>query len=107
MFNIVCFGDTNTWGYDNRSGNRLPYTERWTGILSELLGPEFHIIEEGQPGRATRDDPVESGKNAREHIIPCLESHDPIDVFVMMLGQPDLKKDSPLPHVTFRWVSKK
>lgn len=62
MFNIVCFGDTNTWGYDNRSGNRLPYTERWTGILSELLGPEFHIIEEGQPGRATRDDPVESGK---------------------------------------------
>ena len=35
MFNIVCFGDTNTWGYDNRSGNRLPYTERWTGILSE------------------------------------------------------------------------
>lgn len=92
MYNIVCFGDTNTWGYDNRSGNRLSYTERWTGILSELLGPEFHIIEEGQPGRATRDDPVESGKNAREHIIPCLESHDPIDVFVMMLGQPDLKK---------------
>lgn len=92
MFTVVCFGDTNTWGYDNRNGSRLPYSERWTGILANELGHNFHIIEEGQPGRATTEDPVESGKNARQHIVPCLESHAPIDVFIMMLGQPDLKK---------------
>lgn len=91
MYTIVCFGDTNTWGYDNRTGERLPYSERWTGILAGELGKDVLVIEEGQPGRATTEDPVEPGKNAREHIISCLESHEPIDVFVMMLGQPDLK----------------
>lgn len=92
MKTVVCFGDTNTWGYDNRNGNRLPYDQRWTGLLAKELGPEFRIIEEGLPGRATVEDPVEAGKNAKTHIGPCLESHEPIDVFVMMLGQPDLKK---------------
>ena len=92
MFTVVCFGDTNTWGYDNSTGERLAYNDRWTGILSEILGAEFRVIEEGQPGRATTEDPVEKGKNARDHIIPCLESHEPIDIFVMMLGQPDLKQ---------------
>mgnify|MGYP003378224078 CR=1 FL=1 len=92
MYTVVCFGDTNTWGYDNRSGDRLPYDERWTGMLAKELGADFRVIEEGLPGRATTEDPVESGKNARAQIGPCLESHAPIDVFVMMLGQPDLKK---------------
>lgn len=92
MYTIVCFGDTNTWGYDNNTGGRLPYNERWTGILSQELGEDFLVVEEGQPGRATTEDPVEPGKNAKQHIGPCLESHEPIDVFVMMLGQPDLKK---------------
>ena len=91
MYTVVCFGDTNTWGYDNRNGERLPYGERWTGILARELGEEYYVIEEGQPGRATREDPVEPYKNSKDHIVPCLESHAPIDVFVMMLGQPDLK----------------
>lgn len=92
MYTVVCFGDTNTWGYDNRNGNRLPYTERWTGILADKLGRDYLVVEEGQPGRATTYDPVEEGKNSREYLVPCLESHAPIDVFIMMLGQPDLKK---------------
>ena len=37
MYTVVCFGDTNTWGYDNRSGDRLPYDERWTGMLAKEL----------------------------------------------------------------------
>lgn len=91
MYTVVCFGDTNTWGYDNRNGERLPYHERWTGLLAKELGSEYYIVEEGQPGRATTTDPVEEGKNAREHIGPILESHEPVDAVVMMLGQPDLK----------------
>ena len=94
MYTVVCFGDTNTWGYDNRSGDRLPYDERWTGMLAKELGADFRVIEEGLPGRATTEDPVESGKNAREQIGPCLESHAPIDVFVMMLGQHPDNTDS-------------
>ena len=75
MYTVVCFGDTNTWGYNNDDGERLPYDRRWTGILAKLLGSDFRIVEEGLPGRSTVSDPVEEGKNAREHIVPCLESH--------------------------------
>ena len=92
MYTVVCFGDTNTWGYNNDDGERLPYDRRWTGILAKLLGSDFRIVEEGLPGGSTVSDPVEEGKNAREHIVPCLESHEPIDLFILMLGQPDLKR---------------
>ncbi len=92
MYTVVCFGDTNTWGYDNSNGRRLPYERRWTGLLAKELGEDFRVVEEGLPGRATTEDPVEKGKNAREQITPCLDSHCPIDFWVMMLGQPDLKK---------------
>lgn len=89
---IVCFGDTNTWGYDEMTGGRLPFHKRWTGILSKILGRGYRVIEEGLPGRTTvNEDPVEQYKNGRQHIFPCLESHQPIDVFVMMLGQVELK----------------
>lgn len=92
MYTIVCFGDTNTWGYDNRTGERLPYHERWTGILNEKLGSEYYVVEEGLAGRTTvNEDPIEQHKCGREHIYPCLLSHEPIDVFVMMLGQVELK----------------
>lgn len=89
---IVCFGDTNTWGYDEITGGRLPFEKRWTGILSKILGKGYRVIEEGMAGRTTvNEDPVEQHKNGREHLFPCLESHRPIDVFVMMLGQVELK----------------
>ena len=52
MRNILCFGDSNTYGH-NPSGGRWPLHERWPGILQELLGEEYHIIEEGLCGRTT------------------------------------------------------
>ena len=45
MYTVVCFGDTNTWGYDNRSGDRLAYDERWTGVLAKELGREATLEE--------------------------------------------------------------
>lgn len=92
MYSVVCFGDTNTWGYDEETGGRLPREKRWTGILADILGPKYYVIEEGLPGRTVvNEDPVERYKNGRDHLYACLESHRPIDVFVMMLGQVELK----------------
>ena len=47
MKKIVCFGDSNTYGYDARSffGERLPENERWPEILGALSG--WEIINEG------------------------------------------------------------
>ncbi|MGI6250777.1 MAG: hypothetical protein ACOYKD_05380 [Anaerolineaceae bacterium] len=92
MYTIVCFGDTNTWGYDEFTGDRLPFEKRWTGVLSIELGQNYRVIEEGLCGRTTvQDDPVETFKNGKTYLIPCLDSHKPINMLVLMLGQVNLK----------------
>lgn len=93
MKNILCYGDSNTWGYDAETKNRFPPDVRWTGILKRTLGEGYHVIEEGLNGRTTVwDDPIEGYKNGREYLIPCLESHRPLDLVIIMLGTNNLKK---------------
>lgn len=48
MKQILCFGDSNTWGYDGESRERLPWGVRWTSLLQEKLNKEkYRVIEEG------------------------------------------------------------
>ena len=92
MKNILCFGDSNTWGYVPGTGNRYPKQIRWTGLLQNLLGDSFFIIEEGLNGRTTvLDDPTRIAKNGMTYLRPCLDSQAPIDLVVMMLGTNDCK----------------
>jgi lysophospholipase L1-like esterase len=90
---ILCYGDSNTWGYDPLSGERLAEDVRWPGVLREALGRGYRVIEEGLSGRTTVwDDPIEGAhKNGRTYLLPCLESHKPIDLVIIMLGTNDLK----------------
>lgn len=93
MKRVLCYGDSNTWGYDPVSQQRFDDQTRWTGILKKLLASEYTIIEEGLNGRTTVwDDPIEGYRNGREYLIPCLESQWPLDLVVMMLGTNDLKR---------------
>lgn len=92
MKNVLCYGDSNTWGYDAQRKFRFPADIRWTGVLSRELGPEYHVIEEGLNARTTVfDDPFEEGKNGKTTIIPILASHCPLDMVIIMLGTNDLK----------------
>ena len=73
----------------------MRYTKdvRWTGRLQMLLGDAFSVIEEGCNGRTTiYDDPLEGWKNGRDYLKPCLNSHKPVDIVIMMLGSNDLKE---------------
>lgn len=48
MKQILCFGDSNTWGLNAETGTRFPWEERWTGVLQEKLqGRDIRVIEEG------------------------------------------------------------
>jgi lysophospholipase L1-like esterase len=92
MPTIVCYGDSNTYGYDAATAGRFPPDVRWPGVLRRELGAEFEVIEEGLNGRTTIwDDPFVDGRNGRNYLGPCLQSHAPIDVVVIMLGTNDLK----------------
>jgi len=92
MKNILCFGDSNTWGYSPQDGNRFPPDIRWTGVLQKSLGADYRIIEEGLNGRTTfineDERPLRSGSDVLQII---LESHRPLDFVIIMLGTNDLK----------------
>jgi lysophospholipase L1-like esterase len=93
MKTIVCYGDSNTWGYNPSTQRRYAREERWPGVLRNELGSEYLVIEEGLGGRTTVwDDPIEGYKNGKEYLIPCLGTHCPIDLVIILLGTNDLKK---------------
>ena len=90
MKNILCFGDSNTYGYVPIKRTRYPYAERWTGQLAAALGDGYHVIEEGLNGRTTAfTDYLEPYRNALDYIGPCVISHAPLDFIIIMLGTND------------------
>ena len=90
--NILCFGDSNTWGYVPVSGERYARDVRWPGVMAAALGAGCHVIEEGLSGRTTVwDDPIEGDKNGARYLPACLASHQPLDLVILMLGTNDLK----------------
>jgi lysophospholipase L1-like esterase len=92
MINILCYGDSNTWGRKPISDERFPIDVRWAGVLRQQLGPAYWVIEEGLNGRTTVwDDPVSEGRSGKEYLVPCLNSHMPLDLVVVLLGSNDLK----------------
>lgn len=91
MKTILCYGDSNTWGAFRAQPRAMP-DQRWTGVLQRALGANFVVIEEGLNGRTTvLDDPTKPFKNGKDYLIPCVDSHAPFDLVVLMLGTNDLK----------------
>ncbi len=89
---VLCYGDSNTHGADPVTGRRLARDVRWPGVLARRLAGIADVVEEGLNGRTTTwDDPFEEGRNGRTYLLPCLRSHAPVDVVVLMLGTNDLK----------------
>ena len=92
MKTVLCYGDSNTWGYDPATQSRFPRDTRWPGALRKNLGDEYLVIEEGLNGRTTVwDDPIELDKNGATYLRPCLQTHKPLDLVIIMLGTNDLK----------------
>lgn len=98
MKTVLCFGDSNTWGYvPGSDGERFPVGVRW----ATRLGDEWNVIAEGLNGRtATMDSPVADGRNGLTYLVPCLHSHMPIDIVVIYLGTNDAGDRYSLPAET-------
>jgi len=91
---VLCFGDSITWGFNPMDQMRMNEEQRWTGVLANGLGENYTIIEEGLNSRTTVwDDPVKGpSKNGLKYLVPCLASHKPLDLVVLMLGTNDMKQ---------------
>ena len=92
MRHILCYGDSNTWGYTPGSGERHAPDVRWTGVLRRRLGEGWEVLEEGMNGRTTVfDNPMSPGRNGSAYLLTCLETHKPLDLVILMLGTNDLR----------------
>ncbi|MDR2098173.1 MAG: GDSL-type esterase/lipase family protein, partial [Spirochaetaceae bacterium] len=99
MKTILCYGDSNTYGYIPGTGRRYDYKTRWPRVLERILNQncpgeqEWWVDEEGLNGRTSSfDDPVELDRNGLRHVTPILKSHKPLDLVAVMLGTNDLKR---------------
>ena len=78
---ILCFGDSNTYGYDPRGylGDRYPAEDRWVDILAKKA--QWEVINAGANGREFPRNP---------YALRLLSEHAPVDIFLVMLGTNDL-----------------
>ena len=81
MVRILCFGDSNTYGYDPRGffGDHYGAGDRWVDLLAKQTGHE--VINAGANGREIPRNP---------YALRLLTEHAPVDVFLVMLGTNDL-----------------
>lgn len=94
MKQILCFGDSNTYGLiPGTTNQRYGWGTRWTSILDDKVKTKgYRVIEEGLCGRTTVfDDPFRTERRGTEMLPAILESHRPVDTIVLMLGTNDCK----------------
>ncbi len=92
MKDILCYGDSNTWGFMPGSGKRYDEQTRWTGVMQQELGAEWRVHEEGLNARnSVFDSPYKPFLNGLTTLPSALISQKPLDVLVISLGTNDLK----------------
>lgn len=92
MKTILCYGDSNAWGFIPAKATRYDYEARWTGIAAKQLGPGYMFIEDSISGRTSvYEDPCVRYRNGMDNLGYSLLAHAPIDLFILALGGNDLK----------------
>ena len=94
---ILCFGDSNTYGYDPRSyfGGQYPAQHRWVDLLAQKLGCK--AVNAGENGREI---PRREGELKRFDLM--LSNQKPLDLLLVMLGGNDLLQSNSVEVVTQR-----
>lgn len=93
MKRILCFGDSNTYGYIPDGSGRYSEDIRWTGLLQQKLASGAAVIEEGLCGRTTVfQDELRQGRRGVEIFPVLLETHSPLNLVIIMLGTNDCKR---------------
>lgn len=92
MKKIICYGDSNTFGYNPKDNSRFDENTRWPAVLQKNLGPEYEVLNEGacnRTGFVTNSD----GDlfSAQKHFPQMLSKFDHIDILILAIGTNDLQ----------------
>lgn len=83
MKKILCFGDSNTFGFNPSNFNRYSISERWSGILSQ----KYNVVEKGCNNRTCFNNKAEL--NSLETIIKYIDNN--ITDLILQIGINDLQ----------------
>jgi lysophospholipase L1-like esterase len=99
MRHIFVYADSLTWGIIPETRRRLPFEERWPGVLERELNRAGHgvrITEDCLNGRRTVwEDPFKPGRNGLAGLAQRIESHAPLALVILMLGTNDFQFSHP------------
>lgn len=95
MQQILVYADSLTWGIIPHTRRRLPFAQRWPGVMEVALGERgrpVRVIEDCLNGRRTVfDDPYKPGRNGLVALEQRIESHSPLALVILMLGTNDFQ----------------
>ncbi len=89
---VLCFGDSNTWGYIPGTGWRYRRAHRWPGVLARRLADRVFVVEAGRNGRTTNIDDGPASRNGVRALERWLARHPTPDHVILCLGTNDLKQ---------------
>ena len=92
MKKILCYGDSNTFGYNPLDCSKFDDRTRWTALLQINLGNDYEIIEEGMYDRTGF---VDNDKgflfSSQKHLPKMITKTKDIDILVLWVGTNDLQ----------------
>ena len=91
MKKVLCFGDSNTYGFVPGKCTRYDKNTRWTGVLQALCGSDFSIIEGGCNNRTAFVDNPAGAEQTGYKILPEYFTKDYFDIVVLAIGINDLQ----------------
>ena len=113
---VLCFGDSNTWGFipveTPPTTGRYAREQRWPHVMAAALGDGIEVIEEALNGRTTdAPDPLMpvagAGADGSAYLPVALASHLPLDLVIIMLGTNDVKPHLARPAGRIDWGAKR
>ena len=91
MKNILCYGDSNTFGYNPTDNTRYDENTRWTAVLQKNMGAEYRVINESMPNRTGFvDNPEGFLYSSQKHFPEVLLKTDSVYILVLAIGTNDL-----------------
>ena len=92
MKKIICYGDSNTFGYNPFDGLRYDENIRWTALLQKNSGSEYEVINEGVCDRTGFVDNQKGFLfSAQRHFPKMLSKTDDIELLILWIGTNDLQ----------------
>ncbi len=92
MKKIICYGDSNTFGYNPQGGARFDENTRWTSILQKNLSVTYEIINEGACDRTGFvNNPKGFLYSAPKHFPKYITKQENIYILILWIGTNDLQ----------------